>query len=288
MSAGRRAMLFVLAFVALWAAVEVLAARVLVRYSPYQVVWTRYVVHLGLMVAISGWRQPGSLWRTRRPAYQLARSLLMLGMPASWFIAQQRGVHLPTLAAVFWLTPFLILGFAALHLGERAPWQLWAATALGYLGTLLLVRPAFPAPTEVVFPLVMAACFSLYVAMTRSLRSESTRANLFYSALGVAVALSPVMLRHFVVPTPADLAVMAAVGILGWVCLYALDRMAAIAPVSKVAPLVYLQLAFTAGFESLVRHDRLGPRSLAALAIIVVSGSYVWLREPDLRITEAT
>ena len=90
MSPRRRAMLLMLGFVTLWALIEAMAAHVLRRYSPYQVVWTRYAVHLLLMLLVWGWRQPATLWRTGRPVFQLARSLLMLGMPASWIIGSSK------------------------------------------------------------------------------------------------------------------------------------------------------------------------------------------------------
>ena len=81
------------AFVILWASVEMLASSALQDYSPYQVVWTRYGVHLVFMMLV--WRGPRhvTLWRTGRPVFQLARALLMLAMPVSWVMARDRGVQ---------------------------------------------------------------------------------------------------------------------------------------------------------------------------------------------------
>ena len=52
MSAGRRAMVYMAGFAFFWAVVEALAAGILRDYSPYQVVFTRYVVHMLLMLAV--------------------------------------------------------------------------------------------------------------------------------------------------------------------------------------------------------------------------------------------
>ena len=84
MNATRRGMLCMIAFALLWALVEVFASWLSRPYSPYQVVWARYGSHLAIMLAIWGWRDPLVLVRTRRPALQIARSLLMLVMPAAW------------------------------------------------------------------------------------------------------------------------------------------------------------------------------------------------------------
>jgi hypothetical protein len=73
--------------------------------------------------------------------------------------------------------------------------------------------------------LTSAASFSLYVVMTRMLRGESLRANLFYTALGVFAVLSLFMPTVWVTPTSHDARVMVLIGALGLVALLALDRM---------------------------------------------------------------
>ena len=49
--------------------------------SAYQVVWTRYGVHLALMALVFGPRHGTALVRTAEPAREMICSLLMLGMP---------------------------------------------------------------------------------------------------------------------------------------------------------------------------------------------------------------
>jgi drug/metabolite transporter (DMT)-like permease len=291
MTDTRRAVLLVLAFGALWAAVEALAGGVLRRYSPYQVVWTRYVVHLTLMVLVWGWRQPRSLVRTRRPVYQIGRSLLMLGMPASWITAMQAGVPAGTTMSIFWLSPLLILGFAHVLLGERASHRVWIAATVAAAAASALFGPRGVAnPLLLLFPLGMAVSFSLYVALTRPLRSETTRANLFYSALGVAACLTPVMPRLWISPDAGGLLVMSGVGVLGFATLWALDRATAAAPVSRTAPFFSFQLLFTAGLDWVLHGARPGLRGAAALAVVALAGAalWVWPRERAFVVEGAT
>lgn len=274
-------MLLMGAFAALWALVEALAAGVLRDYSPYQVVWTRYGVHLALMLALFGWRDAPALWRTRRPGLQFGRSMLMVGMPASWVVASQLGVPPSTLLAVFWLSPLLVLLLARVLLRERVAAPLWAAAAGGYVGALLLYRGAGAAPSAAwLSPLAMALCLSLYIVLTRALRDEATRTNLFYTALGVFVVLTPAMPEIWRTPQPMDLAVMIAVGVLGTVTLYALDRAAHEAPVAITAPFVYVQIAVTLAIAAAAGADAgASPRRAAvALALIGVPLLLLWLR----------
>lgn len=286
LSPGREAQLWMLAFVALWAVVEVLAGGVLRSYSPYQVVWTRYSVHLALMLLLWGPRAPRSLVETRRPWYQLARSMLMVGMPASWIIAGQAGVNGRTVLALFWLSPLLVLAFAALLAGERATGRIWIAALIG--GAAAVVTSLGPLPSStllLVFPAAMACTFALYVVMTRSLRHESRRANLFYTAFGVWVVLLPVMFGVWKTPTPIDAVVMFLVGAIGLVTLYALDRAAARAPVSLSAPVLWMQLAVTAGLVGALGH-RPGRLAMVGLVVAIAMAAYVFVREPHLNVVE--
>jgi len=289
MTAGRRSMLLMIAFVTLWTCVEVIAAGVLSRLSPYQVVWTRYVVHLALMLLIWGWHKPASLWRTRRPTYQFARAALMVGMPASWVTAMQMGVHPTTLMTIFWLSPLLILGFARLVLGEVASRTIWLAALIGWIGAFLAtgMGPLPGTPLLLLLPLGMAATFSLYVVMTRSLRSDTTRANLFYTALGAALILTPFMPEVWVAPSGRDWLTMIAVGVLGFITLLTLDRMAAHAPVSQAAPMAYLQIPASVLLLAGVGHGTLSWRVAAGMLLIAAVSLVVWSRENQLVVREA-
>ena len=281
MTERQRGILLMITFVALWAIIEALAARVLRVYSPYQVVFTRYLVHLALMAAIWGWRDPRSLWRTRRPGLQWGRSLLMLGMPASWVLAAQRGIDFPVLMSIFWLSPLMMLAFAALILGERVPVTAWVTSAVAWLGVVVVLAPTgLVMRKAMLLPFAMAATFSLYVVLTRSLRSETTRANLFYTALGVALPLSLAMPRLWATPGLVDAAAMVSVGVLGFVALWAVDRMTAVAPVHAAAPFAFLQFAFTVAIEAAMHGVMPGARALAGFAVITLVALYLWGREP--------
>ena len=286
MSAARYSMLLMIAFGVLWAVLEAVATHLSHAYSPYQVVWTRYAVHLGFMLAVWGWRQPLSLVKTHRPVFQFGRSALMLIMPASFVVGLTRGLDRDTLMAVFWVTPLLILAFSAIFLRETATFMLSLAAGGAVAGAVLLSSPEHSPPSirSLLWPLVMAGSFSLYVVMTRSLRTESTRANLFYTALGVFLALSPLMPAVWVTPTLHDLAVMVAIGLLGWVSLYCLDRMAADAPVTEVAPLSAVQVVAVVVLGTLAGHFQPRPEIWAGLALIVGAGLLTWWRAPALKV----
>jgi drug/metabolite transporter (DMT)-like permease len=289
MTASHRAMTQMAVFAVLFAVIEEIAEHLLHRYSPWQVVWTRYAVHVALMLAVWGWHEPASLWRTRRPVFQLARSLLMVAMPGAWILGSRMGVDVHTLLSVFWASPLVIMVLARIFLRERVRPALWLAALAGFAGALLLDPPGRFTPLHLlVFPVAMALSFSLYVVMTRELQTENERVNLFYTAFGVLLVLTPAMPAVWITPEPFDLAVMVAVGVIGYAGLLALDRMAHAAPVSIAAPFAWLQLPAFAGLTVVVSGGVQSPRR-ALLGVLLVAGMalYVWARDSRLLVADA-
>ena len=283
MSPGRQGMLLMAVVAVAWSGVEALAAHALQGYSPYQTVWTRYAVHVGLMLLVWGWREPGSLWRTDRPAFQVARSLLMFAMPVSWVVAARHGVDSATLLAVFWVSPLLVIAFSGIFLSERAPAAVWVVGALGCAAAWLALRPAHLSSWQSwLFPLLAALSFSLYVVMTRSLRGETGRVNLFYTALVVLLALTPAMPAVWIPPSPADLAAFVGVGLLGYLVLLALDRAAAATPVFMLAPFAYLQLVAALGLAWGMGQGRPGTETAIAVVLIAAIALFMWMRDASL------
>src|SRR4051812_11174339 len=105
-----RAALLVLVFTFCWAAVELVGSATGV--SAYQVVWTRYGIHLALMALLFGPRQGVKLVRTAQPLREVLCSLLMLGMPLCFIWALSRMAASDALA-VFWTAPLLIIVITA-------------------------------------------------------------------------------------------------------------------------------------------------------------------------------
>lgn len=253
----------------LWVVLEALGGQIPGGYSPYQVVWTRYAVHIALLAVLLG-RRSGRMIRTRRPLLQVFRGLLMMAMPA-FYITGARSSASADVWAGFWVAPLMVVGLSVPLLGEAPGLRLWLATGAGLAGALLIARPFSPLLDErAVFPLGMAACFALYVVLTRRLGEESLEARLFYTALVPLVGLSPVMLSVGRVPTPRALLVMALVGAVGLLVLWALDKATDLAPASLGAPFMYTQLLWALVLGEAGR----GPGALAGALLVMAACAY--------------
>jgi drug/metabolite transporter (DMT)-like permease len=279
MTAERRAMAWMMVFALLWTVVEAMGAHLSQQYSGYQVVWTRYVVHLVFMLLVFGWREPRALWRTTRPVFPVMRSLLMFTMPVAVIVAEADGVDADTVMAVFWAAPLFIVALARVCLNERAARHAWLAGATAFFGAGVLLAHRTVLSIGVWWlPLVSAVSFSLYVVMTRMLRHEDVRANLFYTALGVCAALTPLMPQLWIAPPIVDVAWLCGIGVTGLAALYALDRTAEAAPVPGSAAFGAMQAAFAVGVRILHNGQGPGLRAWVGVLLIAVATGLMWMR----------
>lgn len=282
LSPGRKSLLWKLACVTLWAGEELVTGMLIERHSAIQVVWVRFAAQLLFIGWLWGRSEPMQLVRTARPWLQISRAVMMVAMPVCWLLAMNRGMAPETLMAVFWSSPLLLLLAAHVLAGERAPATLWIAATAACLGAnLFFSHERMPAIAHVALALGMTLSFVFFVVATRALRRERLQANLFYTAAGVVVLMLPLLPGRWVWPDAAGVAGMLAVAVLGLGALYALERMAATAPVSVTAPATGLQLLPSIGAAWLAgNHAWSGFSTLGALIVVAVALALWWMDPP--------
>jgi drug/metabolite transporter (DMT)-like permease len=269
-TASHRAIALMAGFSLAWVLLEeVVGRRLQGQYHLLQIVWCRYAVHLVVMALLFGWRQPERLWQTRRPWFQLSRSLLMLVMPLTFAMSLQAGLQVGSVWAVFWAAPLLVLLIVRATSNERVPAIAWVVAAGCGVATAVIMRPADDLLSIAAWmPLAMALSFAAYVVMTRSLRHETVRANLFYTALGVFIVLTPLQPSIWVMPTLRDALVLAAIGIVGLFTLLLLDRAAALSPLWTSTPFAYVHAPALLALAWVSHRHAPSLTALAAAAVI--------------------
>ena len=226
----------------LWALIDTVAELFNEPQPATEVVWARYGFHLALLFSFLGLRgRARTAFQSARPWSQGLRGLLMLGMPVFFILAAAR-LSQGLIWSEFWIAPLLILIFAPLLLAERPSRLQWVVTLTAFTGVVLMNGVAADGLRWAeLLPLAMAACFGIYVLLSRQLSHERLSTSLFYTAVAAFVPLTPLMLMLGQPPTWHDLAVMAAIGAMGLVFLWALDRACASVDVSALAPYFYLE-----------------------------------------------
>jgi drug/metabolite transporter (DMT)-like permease len=197
-----------------------------------------------------------SFWTARRlgvDPWGRRRGLLLLrGLVGSTalFCVYAAVVHLPLAAATVlqYLYPTFTALLAWLLLAEPLGWRLLLATALGWLGVLLVAQPtaSSPLPTEWVLVAVAGALLTAlaYVSVRRLAESEQPAVIILYFPL-VAVPMSlPLVLLDPVLPIPIELLWLLGVGVFTQVGQVGLTRALSELPAARATAISYVQVGF--------------------------------------------
>jgi drug/metabolite transporter (DMT)-like permease len=261
-------------FVVMNTAVKYLSASL----PTVELVWARTLGHLVFMIALfaparGGWR----LLRTRTPAVQFARSLLLLISTSLFFSALHR-VPLADTTAVSFTAPFIVAGLAGPLLGERVGAGHWASIALGFLGALIVIRPTGAGAHPYAFLVLGSAfCYALYQVLTRRVGAlDAPETSVTYSALVGTLVLSVVIPFYWRAPDGAlEWSLLVALGLFGGLGHYCVARALLWGPASIISPFHYVQLVWAAAAGYLAFGDVPSGWTWVGAAIIIASGLYI-------------
>ena len=257
-------------------------AKYLVRdHALLVVVWARYA---GQMVVVTpfAWHRAGpDFWRTRKPRLQLLRSAFLL-LATLGFWGGLRYLPLAEASSITFLAPAFVVLLSWPLLRERATRARRIASAVGFIGILILLRPGSAVMHPAVLLLIGAALSNaLYQLLTRKLLDESAHATLFYSASVGTLALT------LGLPFATDLDRLVAVGLGPLVLLgvlaglghWFMTKAYLSAPASLLTPFTYLQMLWATAFGYLLFDQHPDGLSGLGMAIVVASGVGLAWRE---------
>ncbi len=254
-------------------------------YPVAEIVWARFTGHLLFMLVVFLPQHGWSLLHTRRPAVQIARSLLML-VSNLVFVIAIAVVPLATASAIGFTAPLIVTALSVPLLGESVGWRRWSAVVVGFIGALLVIRPGsgFDDP-NVLLLLVSALAYALYQIATRWVgRYDDAATGIIFSALLGSLVMSFVLPFVFVLPrTLWDGVLFCCLGLFGGVGHYLIIRAFQLGPAAVMAPLGYVELVGTATLGYLIFGNFPDPWTWAGAAVIIGSGLYIASRERQRR-----
>jgi drug/metabolite transporter (DMT)-like permease len=229
-------------------------------------------------------RDPSGAFRTTRPGILLFRSLAgTVGMILSFYAYQKMPLadaNALSFTRTLWLVPL-----AAFVLKESVGPRRVAATIVGFLGAMLMLQPATQGQmgTPALAALSSALLFALTVTgMKFMTRDHTTTTLMAWSAvLGFALAI-PLALFVWRWPTPLDLLLLAAMGVLGTITQACYIKGMAEGDAAVMAPLDYTRLVFAIILGCLLFADVPNLLTMTGAGIIIASTLYITIRESRL------
>lgn len=263
-------------------AMNILIREANAELHPLQIAFLR---NLFAFIAMLPW-----LWhvgfaglRTKRLGMQLLRGgISFIGM-ALWFTAVTV-LPLAQAVALNFTLPLFVTAGAALILAERVGVRRWAATVIGFLGTLVILRPGFEAVTIVsVLPILAAVAMACTALIVKSLSgTENPNAIVFYmNMLLTPISFVPALLV-WQWPSWPVLGLTVVLGVLAMVAHLFFTRAYKYADASAIMPLEYVRLPLIAVVGYLIYSEVPDLWTGIGAGIIVGSAIYITHREGRL------
>ena len=246
---------------------------------PFQVAFFRNA--FGLMFMLPWILHSGlGVLRTRRIGAYSWRAVTGLAAMLSWFLALSM-MPLAEAVSLSFTSPLFATMGAALFLGEIVRARRWTATAIGFLGVLVIVRPGLEAVTPAAMLVLLSALAGAVSALlVKSLsRTEPSRAMVTYMTLFLTPLSLVPALFVWQAPSLTVLGIMLAVGALATVAHLMFTHAMHLADASAVIPLDYLRLPLVALLGWALFGERMDVWSWAGAAIIIASTLYIARRE---------
>lgn len=207
-----------------------------------QILVVRQVVMTLVLMAVVGRALP-TILRTSRPGLQVLRGVFSLGAMLCGFTAL---INLPMAEATalgFSQALFVTL-LAIFVLHEVVDWRRWLAMAVGFLGVLVMLRPAGEAMNIYALLAIAGALFGAGITITVRVlgHTERTETILFWQGGMIVAALIGPTLWFWVPPTPLEWLFLIVLGVVGTAGQWFITRAYQVGEASALAPLDFVRL----------------------------------------------
>jgi drug/metabolite transporter (DMT)-like permease len=286
----RLGILNMLLSVALFALLNVLVKWLAPRFPPVELAFFRQLfalVPIGLML----WHAGGglALLRTRRPFGHATRALVGSCSMVLVFYAFEL-LPLADATALSFAQPLFLTALAGPLLGEKVRLHRWSAVIIGFIGVVIMAKPASllsgtGSKLGVAVALGSALSSALAMATVRQLsRSEPSLTIIFYfSAIG-SVLLGLALPFNFVLPTWEEAPLLLALGLVGGTAQFFLTQSYRFAPASALSPFTYSAIVWSTALGWAIWHEVPSMATMAGVTIVIASGLYIVWRETYRRV----
>ncbi len=245
-----------------------------------QITWARYffTVFFTLTLMLLFYRQ--SLVWTKRPALQLIRGLIFVFSTYLFFYAISE-ISLPKALTLAFVAPICVTALSPFFLNEKVGIKRWTAVSLGFVGTLIVIRPGFIDFNLATFAaLGNGICYGFYLIITRKLStSDNSLLTLLFSGVVGTIVISLFMPSVWVMPTINQWIMMSIIGLIASVAHLFIILSLKYADASKLAPLGYTEIITNILISYYIFKELPDNWTYLGLFIIVLSGIYVMHRE---------
>jgi drug/metabolite transporter (DMT)-like permease len=262
-------------------AVDGIAKYLSAGYSPLFIGWARYAVACVLVLPLAFARHGARVFPTRPRGSHLLRTVLLVMSMTLYFLSIAR-IPLATAVSSFFVGPILAVVLSILILKEEITrWKL-ASLALGFVGSLVILRPDAAIDSGILLAFAAGTCFAFYLVVTRyASQTSDPLQTLAFQCVAGTVLLTPQAVLSWSTPAWSDLVFFVGLGLFSAVTHMLSIAAFRLADASTLAPLVYLELIGASLIGYLGFGEIPGLATILGAALIVLGGVILVRRRPQ-------
>ncbi len=285
-----QAMLMMIAAMLALPGIDAIAKWLVGSVSSGQIAWSRFFFQIILMSPLllrtrGPWLTP-ALWLHAARGSLIAAATLI-------FFTGLAYLPLADAISIFFIEPLLVTLLSALFFGEPIHWRRISAISLGFIGALIVIRPAFSdVGFAALYPVGTAFCFAFYILLTRKLVKNEDPIRLQFFAgvfgclsMGLALAygnMNDISILSTVWPTREQWLLLGALGLIATTCHLLVVYAYRLASIGILAPFQYVEIIGATVLGLIVFNEFPDITTWFGVSVIVGSGMYVFHREARL------
>ncbi len=225
-----------------------------------------------------------TFYKTTRPKLHAFRAISGTLAIVALFIAL-REIPLADVVSLTFGGPIFVTLGSIFFLSEKVGFRRWTAVIIGFIGMLMIIKPAF-AELNIyyLFPVIFCIFFACVALSIRSLSTTEPnyRIALYFSLLSMFVGLITFPFG-WVMPSKFELFLLIFTGVIGSVANILLTVSLRIAEASLVTPTKYLNLVFAVMLGYFIWGEIPKFLTLLGAGLIIFSSIIIFMRETKLK-----
>jgi drug/metabolite transporter (DMT)-like permease len=245
-----------------------------------QIVWARLTFGAAITLPFAlRHTTPRGLFPAR-PIYHAFRAAFLILATFTFFLSL-KFLPIADALAIFFVQPLVLTVLSALVLKEHVGPRRWGAVCVGFIGTLIIIRPGFAEVNPGSLLALGAGTFlAIYFVMTRRIAGQSAAMLTTFqtNAVGAAlITLAMPLIWH--TPTPSQWLMFAGLGTIASFGHFLIVRAYDFAEASLLAPLAYTEMIMATVLGWWFFGDFPDVWTFTGVAILIACAFYISVRE---------